>query len=215
MHSAIAFDSYNYVRKLRDVGVDERQAAIQAEAMLDLVEERLATKKDLAEQDIRLAAIEADLKRDIKEVEAGLKRDIKELDVKLASVEAGLKRDIKELEVKMDTKAESIKAELKRDIKELDVKMAAVETNLKRDIKELDGKIELSKAELSKAIESSKGDTIKWTAGMFVAQTALIIGAMFAGVKMNQPPVYQAPPTQEMRLPAPVPAPTNPLVPAK
>ncbi|MBF0427646.1 MAG: hypothetical protein HQL94_01875 [Magnetococcales bacterium] len=61
--------------------------------MLDLVEERLVTKKDLAEQDVRLAAIEANLKR-----------DIKELDVKLASVEANLKRDIKELDGKMDTR---------------------------------------------------------------------------------------------------------------
>ncbi|MBF0428744.1 MAG: hypothetical protein HQL94_07460 [Magnetococcales bacterium] len=43
--------------------MDERQAAIQAEAMLDLVEERLVTKKDLAEQDLRLAAIEAGLTR--------------------------------------------------------------------------------------------------------------------------------------------------------
>ncbi|MBF0428852.1 MAG: hypothetical protein HQL94_08020 [Magnetococcales bacterium] len=36
--------------------MEERQAAIQAEAMLDLVEERLTTKKELAEQDLRLAA---------------------------------------------------------------------------------------------------------------------------------------------------------------
>ena len=119
MRSAIVFDSYDYVRRLREVGVEERQAAIQAEALLDLVEERLVTKKDLAEQDVRLAAIEA-----------------------------GLKRDIKELEVKMDTKAEFIKAELKRDIKELDVKLATVEANLKRDIKELDVRMDTRFKEL-------------------------------------------------------------------
>ncbi|MBF0417019.1 MAG: DUF1640 domain-containing protein [Magnetococcales bacterium] len=68
----------------------------------------------------------------------------------------------------------------------------------KGDIKELEAKIEASKA-----------DTINWTTGMFVAQTALIIGAMFGMMKMTQPsaPVqYVAPPGQEMRLPAPPPA---------
>ncbi|MBF0341729.1 MAG: DUF1640 domain-containing protein, partial [Magnetococcales bacterium] len=67
---------------------------------------------------------------------------------------------------------------------ELDFRLATVEA-LKRDI------------------EAAKSETIKWTAGMFAAQTALIIGAMFAVMKMNQAhaPVYQAPPSQEMRLP--------------
>ncbi|MBF0627186.1 MAG: hypothetical protein HQL91_03095 [Magnetococcales bacterium] len=72
---------------------------------------------------------------------------------------------------------------------ELDFKLAAVEANLKREI------------------EASKSDTIKWTAGMFVAQTALIIGAMFAVMKMNQPPAYPLPPAvQEMHQSAPAPA---------
>ncbi|MBF0614800.1 MAG: DUF1640 domain-containing protein [Magnetococcales bacterium] len=54
-------------------------------------------------------------------------------------------------------------------------------------------------------VEAAKAETIKWTAGMFAAQTALIIGAMFAVMKMNQPPapVSHTPPTQEMRLPTP------------
>ncbi|MBF0131358.1 MAG: hypothetical protein HQL75_02070 [Magnetococcales bacterium] len=60
---------------------------------------------------------------------------------------------------------------------------------------------------LERDIQSAKVDTIKWTAGMFAAQTALIIGAMFAVMKMNlpslQPPGNYASPVQEMRLPAP------------
>ncbi|MBF0310000.1 MAG: DUF1640 domain-containing protein [Magnetococcales bacterium] len=64
-------------------------------------------------------------------------------------------------------------------------------------------------------IEIAKVETIKWTAGMFAAQTALIIGAMFAMLKMNQPPpqpvAYHSTPAQEMRLPSPVqPAPVLP-----
>ncbi|MBF0437454.1 MAG: hypothetical protein HQL77_19115 [Magnetococcales bacterium] len=72
---------------------------------------------------------------------------------------------------------------------ELDLRLATVEANLKRDI------------------EAAKADSIKWTAGMFAAQTALIIGATFAMLKTNQPnpqPTgYHTPPVQEMRLPSP------------
>ncbi|MBF0435670.1 MAG: DUF1640 domain-containing protein [Magnetococcales bacterium] len=60
---------------------------------------------------------------------------------------------------------------------------------------------------LEKDIESAKVATIQWTAGMFAAQTAMIIGAVFAMLKMNQPSLqptgYHTPPVQEMRLPAP------------
>ncbi|MBF0180167.1 MAG: DUF1640 domain-containing protein [Magnetococcales bacterium] len=66
---------------------------------------------------------------------------------------------------------------------------------LERDIKELEVKMDAK-------IETAKADTIKWTAGMFAAQTALIIGAMFALMRNNQPPP-QLPVAQEMRMPVP------------
>ncbi|MBF0185694.1 MAG: hypothetical protein HQM06_15090 [Magnetococcales bacterium] len=65
-------------------------------------------------------------------------------------------------------------------------------------------------------VESAKVDLIKWTAGMFVAQTALIIGAMFAVMKMNQPPTPAYFPASELRQPAPVPLlPPPPAAPAR
>ena len=45
--SAIAFDTLAYAKKLKRAGVPEAQAEVQAEAMAELVEERLATKRDL------------------------------------------------------------------------------------------------------------------------------------------------------------------------
>ncbi|MBF0348698.1 MAG: hypothetical protein HQL81_13610, partial [Magnetococcales bacterium] len=76
MGNTIAFDTYAFVRKLRDAGLTEQQAAIQAEALVSLIEERLATKKDLAE-------IEARLIRDIEIIRSDLQRDLKELDTKM------------------------------------------------------------------------------------------------------------------------------------
>ena len=49
--TAIAFNSLAYASKLKQAGVPDRQA----EAMAELVEERLATKRDLSELEERLA----------------------------------------------------------------------------------------------------------------------------------------------------------------
>ena len=45
--SAVTFDTYAYVKKLKSVGVPEEQAEVQAQAIADLVNDRLVTKEDL------------------------------------------------------------------------------------------------------------------------------------------------------------------------
>ena len=41
------FDTLAYVKKLKEAGVPENQAEIHAEAIAELIDEQLATKKDL------------------------------------------------------------------------------------------------------------------------------------------------------------------------
>ena len=41
------FDTLAYAKKLKSAGMPEQQADIQAEALFELVDEKLATKKDL------------------------------------------------------------------------------------------------------------------------------------------------------------------------
>ncbi|MBF0605457.1 MAG: hypothetical protein HQL07_17425 [Nitrospirae bacterium] len=65
MSTAIAFDTLAYAKKLRAAGVPETQAEVHAEAMAELVEDRLATKLD-----IEL------VRRDMKEMEMRLKHDL-------------------------------------------------------------------------------------------------------------------------------------------
>jgi hypothetical protein len=47
MRNTIPFDTHAYVKKLVAAGAPERQAEVHAEAMAELVFERLATKEDL------------------------------------------------------------------------------------------------------------------------------------------------------------------------
>jgi len=57
------FDTHAYVKKLKSVGFTEEQAEVQTEAIAELIDERLATKQDLRELEmrmtIRLGAIQA------------------------------------------------------------------------------------------------------------------------------------------------------------
>lgn len=45
--STITFDTHAYVKKLKAVGMPEEQAEVQAQALADLVTDRLVTKDDL------------------------------------------------------------------------------------------------------------------------------------------------------------------------
>ncbi|MBF0459262.1 MAG: DUF1640 domain-containing protein [Nitrospirae bacterium] len=77
MKEGVIFDSHAYVKRLKVVGFTEEQAEVQTEVLSELIEESLATKRDLKE-------LENILKRDLKELENNFKRDLKELELKLS-----------------------------------------------------------------------------------------------------------------------------------
>lgn len=59
------FDSLAYSKKLKGVGFSEQQAETLASTQAELIEERLATKRDLREFELRLAARLAQLKAEL------------------------------------------------------------------------------------------------------------------------------------------------------
>jgi len=81
------------------------------------------------------------------------------------------KKDLKTTETNLTKYIESVRTELKKDIE-------ALRTELKKDIEalrsELKKDIEVLRAEVKTEIAESKTSTIKWVAGMLVAQAALI-----------------------------------------
>ena len=72
MSNSLAFDTLSYAKKLKGIGFTEAQAEAQAEALAEIVDERLATKQDLKELEMRLKQDILDLKRDVKELEMRL-----------------------------------------------------------------------------------------------------------------------------------------------
>lgn len=106
------FDTFEYAKKLREAGVNEKQVEAQVSGLRDLVYERLVTKEDLAN-------VKTALKLDIDRVETALKSDIDR-------VETTLKADIRELETNINSKFEHVDARFER----IDSKFANLEQKI-------------------------------------------------------------------------------------
>ena len=74
--TAITFDTLAYSKKLRAVGVKEEQAEVQAEILAAVIDEQMASSRDLRE-------LELAMKHDLKELELAMKHDLKELEFRL------------------------------------------------------------------------------------------------------------------------------------
>ncbi len=85
--NTLAFDTHLFVKRMTAAGMPEAQAEVLADEQTNLIENNLATKRNLKD-------LEVALKRDLKDLEVALKRDLKDLEV-------ALKRDLKELEARL------------------------------------------------------------------------------------------------------------------
>ena len=91
MPDTITFDTLAYAKKLKSVGFTEDQAEVQAEALVQIIDERLATKQDILALRRDIKGLENSLRRDMKEMDTSLRRDMGQMDT-------SLRRDIKEME---------------------------------------------------------------------------------------------------------------------
>jgi hypothetical protein len=116
----VAFDTLQYVEKLRSVGFSEPQAKtmseVQKEVILEVIETQVAKKADVI-------AVQTDLKSEIVAVKTELKLDIADVRAEIVAVKAELKSDI------ADVRAEvaALKAELKADIAALNNRITYLE----------------------------------------------------------------------------------------
>ena len=73
----LAFDTHKYVKRLTAAGMPENQAEVIADEQRSLIEDQLATKRDVEE-------LKAATKRDIEELRAATQRDLKEMEERLS-----------------------------------------------------------------------------------------------------------------------------------
>lgn len=104
----LTFDTLAYVKQLEAVGVPREQAEVQANALRQIIDEKLATKADIAQLRVEAEANKMELKHDIADVRLEIERvraeaEANKLELKrdIADVKhdiAGVKRDMLEME---------------------------------------------------------------------------------------------------------------------
>lgn len=95
MRNPIFFDTLQYVKKLREAGVAENVAEIQAEAFKEVMENNLASKQDIKDLRQDMLAMKKDLTHDIEGLSRNIelvKKDVvmvkKDLTIRLGSMMA-------------------------------------------------------------------------------------------------------------------------------
>ena len=101
MTQVIPIDTLAYAKRLIQAGMPQQQAEVQAQVLKEIIDNNLATKRDIAEVKAEIEKVRAELKADIERVKADLEK-----------VKVELKADI--ARVKVDI--ERVRAELKADI---------------------------------------------------------------------------------------------------
>lgn len=149
-----SFDT-TFIESLVAAGVPRDQARTLSEqlqreidAHYGLHSQVLATKRDLAEFELKIAK------------EAGLTQE------RIAEVEMSLRIKIAELDSKLSTKLAELDTKLSARIAELDTKLSA-------KIAESNERIALTHSRIAEA----KNETLRWTLGFMVAQTGILFAA--------------------------------------
>ena len=101
--AAITFDSLDYFEKLKDAGVPEAQAKVQASALQTALNRHdEASRKDLA------------TRGDLQDVRTELKEDIQNVRTELQNVRTELKEDIQDVRLEVEkVRAQSRESELR------------------------------------------------------------------------------------------------------
>ena len=120
---AIAFDTLEFAKRLREAEFTEKQAEALATAVAEIIESRLATKEDIALLQRDIEQLRTELKRDIEELRLSTQRDIEGLRREIEGLRVELKRDIEELRTELKRDIEELRAEVKRDMKEMELRL--------------------------------------------------------------------------------------------
>ena len=114
--NAVAFDTHAFIKRLTAVGMPEPQAEALADEQVRLIDDRLATKEDIAKLGAEIARLEAATRTDIARLESSTKNDIAQLEAstkaEFARAEAATKAEFARLEAA----SKAALAETKADI---------------------------------------------------------------------------------------------------
>ena len=115
----MAYDSLNYARKLKRLGVPEKQANAHAQVLAEFKESHLATKDDINELRTEMQEMGALIRSEAKDTEAAIRSDMKDM-------ETGIRSDMKDLNTTvllLKTEFETFKIYISEKIKSSELGM--------------------------------------------------------------------------------------------
>ena len=74
MGEAVPIDTLTYAKRLIQAGMPQQQAEVQAQVLKEIIDNNLATKKDIAEVKAEIEKVRAELKADIEREKADIER---------------------------------------------------------------------------------------------------------------------------------------------
>lgn len=117
------FDSPGSVIKLKGAGFSQKQATVQAEALLAILDDQLLTKQDMHKIEMQLNNDTASLSSEIKEVDTRLSAEIN-------SVEIRLNTKIQDVETRLTAKIEAVETKLDHGFAYLTQQMESLQNKL-------------------------------------------------------------------------------------
>ena len=58
MSRVATFDTLQFAKKLKEAGFTERQAEVQAEALAEIIDDKIATKQDIHDLEVKMKELE-------------------------------------------------------------------------------------------------------------------------------------------------------------
>ena len=182
------FDSLGYFEKLKDAGVPEPQARVQADTLrqqteaqrvalqsaLDRYDEasrrELATRGDV--QDVRGEIQE--VRSELQEVRSELKEDIQNVRSELQNVRSELKEDIQNVRNELKEDIQNVRSELKED-------MQNVRNELKEDMQNVRGELKEDIQNVRIEMKAMEIRLLKWQLGIMTAGFGGLVAIMAKG----------------------------------
>ncbi len=141
------YDTHDFVRRLHEAGMPDKQAEVLAAENMHMMTEILATKEDIRVLETVTLRQFADLRAQVAEYRAELKADV-----------ADVRRELSECRLDLKTEIVECRSELKADIADVRRELADCRSELKADIADVRRELADCRAELKADIASLRVD---------------------------------------------------------
>lgn len=88
------FNTLKYAKMLEEVGFSRSQAETSIKILVEIMEDKLASKQDLKDLDLAM-------KQDFKDLDLALKQEFKDFKLEMKSSETAMKQDFQDLKVEI------------------------------------------------------------------------------------------------------------------